>query len=72
MALSSARFRGDLRLESVAAGNTQDYLKFNDQGDPVRAVQQALIDRGYPIPDGATGYFGGQTSTAVPKSSSPP
>jgi hypothetical protein len=65
VALSSARFRGNLRLESIAAGNTQDYLRFNDQGEEVKAVQWALIDAGYDIPDGATGYFGAQTSSAV-------
>lgn len=65
MSLASARFRGNPRLERIAAGSTADYLRIGNSGDEVKAVQLALIDRGYGIPDGATGYFGNQTSEAV-------
>lgn len=34
-------------------------------GDDVKAVQQALINAGYSIPDGATGYYGNETKAAV-------
>jgi peptidoglycan hydrolase-like protein with peptidoglycan-binding domain len=65
MALQSARFRGVPRFDQIHAGVTTAYLRFNDQGDEVREVQYALIDLGYSIPSGATGFFGQQTSGAV-------
>src|SRR3989344_3842517 len=36
-----------------------------DEGDDVRALQQYLVQNGYAIPAGATGYFGGQTRDAL-------
>lgn len=65
MALTSARFRGDPRLEQILLGDPSTFLRFGAQGDHVRAVQHALIDLGYDIPDGATGLFAHQTSAAV-------
>jgi hypothetical protein len=61
----SARFRGNPVFESIAAGNTTSYLHYGIQSNEVGEVQLALIDRGYAIPDGATGFFGNQTSAAV-------
>jgi hypothetical protein len=63
--LRSARFRGEPTLERIRAQDTSAYLRFGAQGEHVRAVQFALIDLGYSIPDGATGLFANQTSAAV-------
>ena len=35
------------------------------QGNDVNALQKFLLDRGFAIPAGATGYFGGQTKAAL-------
>jgi len=43
---------------------TRDLTK-GSSGSDVTALQTALIAGGYSIPAGATGYFGGQTQTAV-------
>lgn len=40
-------------------------VRMRDRGDAVRTFQSCLIDLGYAIPDGATGYFGLQTRTAL-------
>ena len=40
-------------------------LFVGSKGSDVTALQQFLIDSGYSIPAGATGYFGSQTKTAV-------
>lgn len=61
----SARFRGDGRLEAIIAGDEAQFLRFGDEGAAVRAVQGALIDHGFGIADGATGFFGQQTADAV-------
>lgn len=41
------------------------YAQFGEKGDKVKAAQTCLIQLGYNIPYGATGYFGKQTSAAV-------
>ena len=65
MSLRSARFTGNPVLEAIAQGDQASYLRFGAQSDAGRAVREALIDLGHPIPDGATGFFGEQTSSAV-------
>jgi peptidoglycan hydrolase-like protein with peptidoglycan-binding domain len=40
-------------------------LTIGSRGADVTALQQFLIDGGYGIPAGATGYFGAQTRAAV-------
>lgn len=40
-------------------------MKLGEKHEAVTVVQQALIDLGYSIPDGATGYYGVQTEKAV-------
>lgn len=65
MALQSARFRGKPRFDRIHASDTTAYFRVNDQGDDVAELQNGLIDLGYSIPSGATGFFGGETSTAV-------
>lgn len=65
MGPSSARFRGDLRLANIHAGDTASFLRFGDSGPAIEAVQAALIDSGFAIPDGPTGFFGQQTANAV-------
>lgn len=39
--------------------------KFKDVGNTVKNIQQFLIDKGFSIPVGATGYYGPQTRDAV-------
>ncbi|WP_328941371.1 hypothetical protein OG259_06720 [Streptomyces sp. NBC_00250] len=63
--LKSARFRGDPVLEQIRAGTTSSYLKYGQSGSHIGAVQYGLIDLGYSIPSGATGFFGNETSAAV-------
>jgi hypothetical protein len=65
MALQSARFRGTLRFDKIHAGDTTAYFRVNDQSDDVRELQNGLLDLGYSIPSGATGFFGAETSAAV-------
>lgn len=40
-------------------------LKFGDKGIEVKRLQQLLIDTGYKIPAGSTGFYGSQTLAAV-------
>ena len=40
-------------------------LTVGSTGDDVKCLQQALINGGFSVPAGATGYFGTQTRTAV-------
>lgn len=40
-------------------------LAFGNRGTDVVALQSFLMDRGYSIPAGATGYFGSQTQNAL-------
>ena len=63
MPLRSPRFAGDPVLEACFAG--QHRMMAPEQGDAVRKVQQALIDLGFALPDGADGVFGDQTGDAV-------
>jgi peptidoglycan hydrolase-like protein with peptidoglycan-binding domain len=49
----------------AAVYNFGKNLSVGSRGDDVTALQQFLIDGGYSIPAGATGYFGSQTRTAV-------
>ncbi|OMC32538.1 hypothetical protein A5740_12720 [Mycobacterium sp. GA-1841] len=65
MALQSARFRGKPRFDKIHNYDTTAYFRVNDQGDDVRELQNGLLDLGYSIPSGATGFFGAETSTAV-------
>jgi Putative peptidoglycan binding domain len=63
MPLQAPRFAGDPTLEGCLAGNHR--MTVGEQGPAVRKVQEALIDLGFSIPDGATGGFFNQTGTAV-------
>ena len=40
-------------------------LEYDDEGEDVRQLQQYLINKGYYIQAGATGYFGRQTESAL-------
>ncbi|MFA5934882.1 MAG: peptidoglycan-binding protein [Candidatus Paceibacterota bacterium] len=53
-------------LVSVFPSFTQ-YLKFGSRGIEVTKLQKFLIDKGYSLPAGATGYFGSQTQLALLK-----
>ena len=61
--LHSSSFVGEPTLESVADG--LDTLTFGRSGEPVRRVQQALIDLGFGPQSGADGIFGQDTAGAV-------
>lgn len=51
-------------VATVEASDAVD-LALGDQGDAVRAVQQALIARGFAIAGGADGSFGASTESAL-------
>lgn len=65
MSLQSARFRGDPRLAAIEAGDEAQFMRFGDSGPAVTALQCALIDHNFAIPDGPTGFYGQQTADAV-------
>lgn len=49
----------------AAVYNFSNDLAVGSRGADVTALQQSLIDAGYAVPDGPTGYFGAQTRAAV-------
>jgi peptidoglycan hydrolase-like protein with peptidoglycan-binding domain len=55
MALSSPRFAGNARLEKAASNKPA--MGWGEKGEPVRVIQQALIDLGYWL-DISTKKFG--------------
>lgn len=62
--LTNPRFSGDLVLESCY--DNEQVLASGSSGEPVRKVQQALMDAGFSLPVyGADGVFGSETKTAV-------
>lgn len=62
--LQAPLFAGDAKLEAVL--NDRDRLKPPDRGEPVRKVQQGLLNDGMPMPQfGADGAYGNETSSAV-------
>lgn len=63
MPLQSPRFAGDPVLE--ACFNGQHRMMAPERGGAVGKVQQALIDLGFPLPDGADEIFGDDTGEAV-------
>jgi hypothetical protein len=65
-----AGFAGSIALiaslaGSVSAASFSVNLTMRSKGADVSALQSWLIGQGYSIPAGATGYFGGQTKTAL-------
>lgn len=52
-------------VNTTCSADRMTGASYGAQGEPVRALQQCLIDAGYGIPAGATGYYGAQTRTAV-------
>jgi peptidoglycan hydrolase-like protein with peptidoglycan-binding domain len=48
MALKSARFKSDARLQRAAENNPP--INRGESGQAVRIIQQALIDLGFPLP----------------------
>ena len=64
MPLTNGRFAGDPVLEGCAAGAR--VLQAPEEGDAVRAVQDALLDLGFELHvGGPDGKFGGETGDAV-------
>ncbi|MHB8710380.1 MAG: peptidoglycan-binding protein [Minisyncoccota bacterium] len=60
----SSTTSGSTTTTTSCSFGTSD-LKMGSTGASVTSLQQALINGGYSIPAGATGYFGGQTKAAV-------
>ena len=54
----------ELGTAPVISTNTRD-LDLGASGSDVTALQTFLIEKGYSIPAGATGYFGAQTQSAL-------
>jgi len=69
MTLKSPRFASDARLQ--AASNNSPAMRYGETGEPVRKVQQALIDLGFPLPASTNrtgapdGIFGTETVGAL-------
>lgn len=69
MPLKSPRFANDPRLQRAAENNPP--MGWGESGEPVRKVQQALIDLGFPLPlstrrtGSPDGVFGKETYNAV-------
>lgn len=69
MTLSSARFAGDLRLDLVSRNDPA--MRKGESGEPVRLVQQTLVDVGFPLPKSTAkhgtvdGIFGQETKDQV-------
>ncbi|KKS30257.1 MAG: hypothetical protein UV60_C0004G0030 [Parcubacteria group bacterium GW2011_GWA2_43_11] len=64
IALGSVLFAGEAHAVTCTAGALSQVF-FGQSGANVSNLQQCLIDAGYSIPAGATGYYGTQTQTAV-------
>jgi hypothetical protein len=63
---TSPRFAGDPLLERVFNDEAVISKNRNRSGEPVRKIQQALIDAGFPLPQfGADAKFGDETERAV-------
>ncbi len=52
-------------LPVTSSPSFTQYLKLGSEGAEVTRLQNFLISKGYPLPAGATGYFGGQTQKAL-------
>lgn len=63
MSFKSNRFSGDSILEACLAGKHRMYA--GATGESVKAVQQALIDLGHPLVEGASGVFSARTGALV-------
>jgi peptidoglycan hydrolase-like protein with peptidoglycan-binding domain len=62
--LVSARFASDPALQACRQG--QRYFRLGSSGDPVRKIQQAMLDLDYALPQyGADAHFGAETRLAV-------
>lgn len=57
-------FAGNIHAATCVPGSLTQ-VSFGQSGANVANLQQCLIDAGYGIPAGATGYYGVQTQTAV-------
>lgn len=69
MALKSPRFAGIPRLQNAA--NNSPAMGRGETGEPVRVIQQALIDLGFPMPisvrkfGSPDGIYGNETATKI-------
>jgi len=64
VAFGSVLFVAEAQAATCTAG-TLTRVAFGQSNTNVANLQQCLIDAGYSIPAGATGYYGTQTQTAV-------
>lgn len=66
--LQSDLLKGNPRLENCLDAITADYVRYGNQGLPVRLIQKALMDLGFPLPNfGADGIFMNETLQAIHK-----
>jgi peptidoglycan hydrolase-like protein with peptidoglycan-binding domain len=69
--LTSPAYTGDARLEEVY--DNSPAMRYGEKGEPVKKVQQGLIDDGFPMPisteesGGPDGIFGNETFSTVKK-----
>lgn len=66
--LQSENFSGDEVLEACFDGETPAFLRIGKRGEPVRKLQNALLQLGFELPEfGADGIFKNETDRAVRK-----
>lgn len=68
--ITNTNQQGSTGTKEVLGASTYNFtrdLRLGMSGDDVTALQQFLIQNGYSIPAGATGYFGLQTQAALSK-----
>ena len=71
MPLKSPRFAGNVRLEKAAQNSPA--MRWRESGEPVRLIQQAFIDLGFPMPisikklGSPDGIFGAETYNTTKK-----
>ena len=64
-ALGSEAAPATTGTSTAAAGTTVGFAVYGERGDRVRALQQALVDRGVTVRGGVDGLFGSATAAAV-------
>ncbi len=63
--LSALYFTATIPVHAACTAESMVGAQYGASGAQVRALQQCLIDVGYSIPAGPTGYYGAQTRSAV-------
>ncbi len=63
--LTALYFTATIPVHAACTAESMVGAQYGASGAQVRALQQCLIDVGYSIPAGPTGYYGAQTRSAV-------